>query len=182
MTRFEMTGLYENSHQEFCFSYTRNKKWNKNKNLCDITANSLKCLGYFPLTSLLSNQRVVHHVDFSEVTQDELLSFTIQIAFKIDKTGISSFCILREITRTYYSYFVFCILYSELYGYSSHTSYSRYFCIALIWRPVFTILLKSELERKAKYLSIRPSIYLHISILFRGHLTSFAPSYFIMQR
>ena len=82
----------------------------KNKNLCDITVNSLKCLGYFPLTSLLSNQRVVHHVDFSEVTQDELLSFTIQIAFKIDKTGISSFCVLREITQTYFPYFVFCIL------------------------------------------------------------------------
>ena len=35
---------------------------------------------------------IVHHVDFSKVTPDELLNFTIQIAFKIDKTGENNFC------------------------------------------------------------------------------------------
>jgi histone-arginine methyltransferase CARM1 len=45
-------------------------------------------LGYFPLHALLSSHRTVHTIDFSEVTDKELLKFDIDFSFRIDKTAI----------------------------------------------------------------------------------------------
>jgi hypothetical protein len=44
--------------------------------------------GYFPLHALLSSHRTVHTIDFSEVTDKELLKFDIDFSFRIDKTAI----------------------------------------------------------------------------------------------
>ena len=45
-------------------------------------------VGTFPSTSLLSQFRTVHSIDFTKVTSEELHSFDINFSFKIDQTGI----------------------------------------------------------------------------------------------
>jgi hypothetical protein len=43
--------------------------------------------GYFPLSSLLCSQRVVHTIDFLSIEHKELLTFSIPFTFRIEKTG-----------------------------------------------------------------------------------------------
>ena len=45
-------------------------------------------VGYFPASSIISDNRTVHTVDFTQIMGEELHDFTIDFAYKIDRTAI----------------------------------------------------------------------------------------------
>lgn len=51
----------------------------------------VRCVGYVDPNSLISYQRTVHTIDFSEVENADLQEFTIPFSFTVEKTGAQSY-------------------------------------------------------------------------------------------